>query len=371
MKRQQFAFLVLFLCGFPPQADEARAFECERKISSPIRKTIDFITENLNSLQGGALAIVHDGHTVYQTTFGHACGKDRPITPRTLFPLASASKPVSALAVALQVKRGQISFSEQIKFSYLKKPVSLEMILSHTTGYLFRGNHLIEKGLSFQEIGEKVRTLSPQTSPSSFYSNFTYNLVAEVLGQKGVPFSKAISDLSDALDSPGLRFLTAPPEKRDLPIACPHSKSGKCLKFPPYYPRTVPASAGIFASLEAMIQLLKLSLGEREDVLSREELARLYNQYIINEDPLRWGGIKWPGGKDKISAHYGFGWRILSHKDHPQMPFVFHSGWIEGVRTFIGFIPSKKVGIVYLLNHDKRAQHLEAMQLWFQYLRSA
>jgi len=116
-----------------------------------------------HQLQGGAIAILYQGHVVYKTTFGHQRGDDGPIAADTLFPLASVSKAVTATAIALLVDKGSLNLDEELKLPYLQKPVSISNILSHTTGYQFSGNAQIEQGMTRLNILEilKKRNCSP------------------------------------------------------------------------------------------------------------------------------------------------------------------------------------------------------------------
>ncbi|MHB9147518.1 MAG: serine hydrolase [Candidatus Amoebophilus sp.] len=57
---------------------------------------------------------------IYKSTFGNQRGNHMPITSKTLFPLASVSKAISAIIIALMVERGQLSFEETFQLPYLK-----------------------------------------------------------------------------------------------------------------------------------------------------------------------------------------------------------------------------------------------------------
>ncbi|WP_412707606.1 serine hydrolase [Candidatus Rickettsia kedanie] len=81
-----------------------------------------------DELQGGAIAILYKGEIIYKTTFGNQIGKSRVITDKTLFPLASVSKAVSAPAIALMVDQGSLDFDEKFKLPSLKNTISLNNI---------------------------------------------------------------------------------------------------------------------------------------------------------------------------------------------------------------------------------------------------
>ncbi|WP_231569174.1 serine hydrolase [Rickettsia endosymbiont of Ixodes pacificus] len=115
--------------------------ELPQKLKSFIKK----FELQKDELQGGAIAILYKGEVIYKTTFGNQKGNSGVITDKTLFPLASVSKAVSATAIALMVDQGSLNFDEKFKLPYLKNAISLNNILSHTTGYQFSGKLKLSK----------------------------------------------------------------------------------------------------------------------------------------------------------------------------------------------------------------------------------
>lgn len=67
-----------------------------------------------------SLAVVHDGHLVHAQGFGQTSVEDGalPVTPSTLFRIASTSKPIAATAVLQLVGEGRIDLDAPVK-SYL------------------------------------------------------------------------------------------------------------------------------------------------------------------------------------------------------------------------------------------------------------
>ena len=339
-------------------------------VPSAIPPKLQSFIEKLNSqkdeLQGGAIAILYKGQVVYKTTFGNQKGNTGPITSSTLFPLASASKPVSATAIALMVDQGKLSFDETFKLPYFKHAVNLRNILGHTTGYPFSGNAQIEQGMSREKLLGTLKIQKPQCKPGECYrySNTIFSLADEGLKTQKWSLQSAIQNLRTALNTNGIQIL---PIDSHMDIAYPHS-NGKPLPFPPYYPKAVPAAAGVFASLDGMIEVLKLSFGYRQDLISQKTLDMLYSPKISNKDIDKWN-IGWQSERDKFKSYYGLGWRILKAQEHPGKDLIFHSGFISGIRSFIGFIPSQEIGIIILTNQDSRIPFVESMDFWGEFLK--
>jgi beta-lactamase class C len=326
-------------------------------------------------LQGGAIAILHNGQVVYKSTFGNQKGNTGPITSHTLFPLASVSKPVSATAVALLVDSGKLDFDDKINISDHKNPVSLKNILSHTTGYQFSGNSHIEQGKSRRELLDLLKIQKPKCNPGECYSysNATFSLVEEILNTQNLDLQSAIEKLRFALKSDEIQVM---PINANMKIAYPHARdktkktqSLKSLPFPPYYPKATPAAAGVFASLDGMIEIFKLSFGYRPDLISQKTLDYIHTPVISNRDIDKWQ-VKWPYDKNEIESYYGLGWRILKAKDHPGKDLIFHSGYIAGIVSFMGFIPSEQIGVIILINEDSRVAGQTGINFWSQFLSS-
>lgn len=347
--------------------------ETETPISPKLQHSIEKLESKKNELQGGAIAILHRGQVIYKTTFGNQKGNEGAITSSTLFPLASVSKPVSTAAIALMVDKGQLRLDEKFKLACLKTRVRLANILSHTTGYLFSGNTQIEQGMSRQKLLEKLKSQKSKCNPGACYSysNTTFSLVEEVLNAKGQSLYSAIKNLRLTLKTDGIQIVPINPT---MVIAYPHAKDVtheshplKPLPFPPYYPKATPAAAGVFASLDGLIEIFKLSFGYRPDLISQETLDFLHTPVIANRDIEKWD-IKWPCDKSKIDSYYGLGWRILKSRQYPNKSLIFHGGMIAGAVSFIGFIPSEELGIIILCNQSSRVPLEGGISFWGEFL---
>ena len=151
---------------------------------------------------GAAVVIVKDGAVVYQHGYGYANLEHRiPITPQTLFDVASVAKQFTGLSVAMLVQQGKLSLDDDIR-KYLPdvpdfgKPITIGNSLYHTSGLRDWPETLCFSGLdmegpiSFEMILEMVRRqreLDFAPGEEHLYSNTGYNLlaaaVAKVTGQ--------------------------------------------------------------------------------------------------------------------------------------------------------------------------------------------
>ncbi len=345
--------------------------DSSQQILSKLKGFIDTIESQKVDLQGGAVAILYKGQVIYKTTFGYQKGNTGPITEHTLFPLASSSKPVSAIAIALMVDQGLLSFDEKFTLPYIKAPINLIHIMSHTTGYQLRGDIEIEQGFSRQKLFNALKKMQPRTKPgnSYFYSNAIFSMVEEALNKKKLSLEEAMDNLRTAISTSEVKLSVDVSQE----LAYPHSRKTvdgvdviTALPLPPYYPKTVPAAAGIFASINGMIKIYKLCFGYRPDLISKSTLKRIFTKVRSNHEIFKWR-LKLPVDEKNIESTYALGWRILKVKDMPDKDLIFHSGAINGIRSFIGFMPSEDIGIIVLTNQDKRFPMDTGMALWGEF----
>lgn len=336
-------------------------------VSDGLKCFIEELESQQSDIQGSAIAILVKDEVVYKKTFGYAKEQNDKIHEDTLFGLASLSKPISVLAMGLMVDQGLLKFDQKVKLPYVKYEVTLSNILSHTTGYKFSGDAETEKRLSRYELLDVVSRQEPECLPGRCYtySNIMFSLIEEALSAQGLNFNNLIINLAQKLGTDSIKLL---PLQNDS-IAYPHSKK-KLLTFPSPYQQNVQSSAGVFASLNGMIEFYKLSFGYRPDLISQQTLDQIYKPIIINSDILRWHTSKWPINFpfeiNKVKSYYGLGWRILAVDDNPQWDFIYHAGYINGVKTFIGYVPYKKVGIIILSNDQDAAPAKSATSFWLE-----
>ena len=99
-----------------------------------------FAEWNTTSSPGCALAVVKDGHIIYEHGYGMAnLELSVAITPQSVFDIGSVSKEISALAILLLVQDSKIALDADIR-KYLPEmpdygsPITIRHLLHHTSG---------------------------------------------------------------------------------------------------------------------------------------------------------------------------------------------------------------------------------------------
>ena len=146
---------------------------------------------------GCALGVARDGNVVYQNGYGMAnLEVDAPITPNTIFHVASVSKQFTAAAVMLLAKEGKLSLDDDIRKYLPEVPdyghkITIRHLLQHTSGLrdqwdllaLARGrfeeNRITEGDVL--EIVARQKALNFVPGSEYVYSNTGYTLAGTIV----------------------------------------------------------------------------------------------------------------------------------------------------------------------------------------------
>ncbi len=144
---------------------------------------------------GMVVAVIRDGETIFQRGYGMAnLEHDVPISPDTVFYIASTSKQFTAACVALLVRQGKISLDDEVRKHVPElpdygHPLTIRQLVHHTAGtrdYLALAGigGKTTWGLTLDDaIASIVRQRELNFTPGDefSYSNSGYALMAEIV----------------------------------------------------------------------------------------------------------------------------------------------------------------------------------------------
>ena len=145
---------------------------------------------------GAALAVIRDGEIIYKRGYGMAnLEYDIPITPTTIFDIASVSKQFAAFAITTLSHDGKFSLDDDIRKHLPDVPdfgptITIRHLLHHTSGLRDWVQSLVIAGVAMEDVislkhilkmarHQKALNFEPGTAYS--YSNTGYNLLAEIV----------------------------------------------------------------------------------------------------------------------------------------------------------------------------------------------
>lgn len=304
---------------------------------------------------GVAVGVYRAGQTIYEHGYGLAnLEYGAPVTPRTVFNLASVSKQFIGFAVALLARDGKVDLQADIR-TYLPwlpdfgKRITVEQLLHHTSGlreYIVLADIGGQDGQSLMRQQHVINVLSRQRAlnfePGSRfeYSNSGYSLLAEII-QKASGKSAA-------------EFLN---ERVFRPLGMTHTRLRENLG------EVIPDAAQ----------------GYEEGNDGKTWIRAVYNRETYGpgnimstvQDLAKWGAnfgapkvgdralieqISSPGRlNDGAQLNYGYG---LRHQTLGGQQAITHHGSVPGFRTAFAFFPATGISIAVLANQEMDAEEI-------------
>lgn len=163
-------------------------------------RRVDEIFQSWNqpATPGAAVAIIQSGKLLYQKGYGSAnLEYDVPITPETVFHVASVSKQFTAMSVVLLEQDGQLSLEDDVHKYLPELPdygyrVTLRNLLQHTSGVRDQWQTLALAGWRLDDVITqkqilrmlfRQKELNFEPGTKHLYSNGGYTLLAEVVAR--------------------------------------------------------------------------------------------------------------------------------------------------------------------------------------------
>lgn len=325
---------------------------------------------------GLAVAVVKGGEVALMRTYGvREAGRSEPVTPDTVFRIASLSKGFASTLAVLEQHEGKLDLSTPVvklvpEFR-LRTPgdaarVTFEDVLAHRTGLPpYAYDNLLEAGAPpakiLAEYGKVKQTCRPGACFT--YQNVAFNMIAAAIEHaSGKSFP---AELHERIFGP-LGMKTASVGLRPLMEtgnwARPHRRAGDgWISVPvtePYY--RVPAAGGINASISDLAKWLIAQMGHRPDVLPKAVLDEAHRRRIATPpETARQRSLKTP----VTDTSYGLGWRSYTYAGHRLMT---HSGSVEGYIAQIAWLPEQDAGIV-ILSNTRGSRAAKILPAWLDY----
>jgi CubicO group peptidase (beta-lactamase class C family) len=145
---------------------------------------------------GAAVAVLQDGRIVLERGYGSAQLEHAvPITPRTVFHVASVSKQFATFAIVLLAEQGRLSLDDDVR-THLPElhdfghRISIRHLIHHTSGIRDQWELLMMAGWRLDDVitrdhimamMRRQRELNFEPGAEHLYSNMGYTLLAEIV----------------------------------------------------------------------------------------------------------------------------------------------------------------------------------------------
>ena len=320
----------------------------------------DFVQTTMHDwhVPGLAIAVVKDGEVIFSQGFGKRdVEHDLAVTSQTIFPIGSATKAFTTMAMALLADEGKLDWDTPVKEyiptftlydSFATQRMTPRDLVCHRSG--LPRHDLMWYGSSFtrKELFDRLRYLEPSKDFRTVwqYQNLMYMtagyLVEQISGQSWEDFvrqrifeplgmSKSIFDTEQAQKTADFSF---PYRKKD----------GEARQIPFYGEQWAVGPAGSIVScvddLSAWVQM-HLSGGKHQDAqfISAGQLTQMHSPHMVID---RTGDYA-----ELLASSYGLGWFIVPYRGHT---LIHHGGNIDGFSTLVSFLPTENIGVAVLTN---------------------
>ena len=312
-------------------------------------------------LPGAAVAVVYNDEVVYERGFGvRELGKPEPVTPETVFQIASLSKALSSTLAAAVVGDGTTTWDATIgslvpDFAladpYVSDQVTIRDMLCHRSGLPAYGGDPLIFNFGYDR-DECLRQLRYYTAATPFrttwaYSNLGFSAGAYAAAQAA---GRSWEDLAEerlfaplGMTSTSYRF--ADFERREN-RAAPHYRTADSVWEPGDLTADDAAApaGGVSSNLRDLTHWLRLHLAsgmfDGQQVVASEPLHETHRPQILVFTP--------PDPATGPAYFYGLGWTV-SYDDRGRLE-LSHGGDFNSYSTQATLLPGSGLGILVLCN---------------------
>ena len=313
-----------------------------------------------DQISGMAAVVVKDDRILVQRGVGYAdASKDLPVTPDSVFRLASLSKAFATAMTAMLVDEGMLSWDThvtgvlptfELQDAAASGKLTVRDILSQRAGLPHNTyDHLLEQDAPYEELVEKLREVPMACGVGDCYGyqNITFALIGDITYAVSGDFfyhqveKRIFHPLGMDTATYGRTALEASADWARPHTRRAHGWTPIPIKESYYH---VPPAAGVNASIKDMGKWLIAQMGGRPDVLSPQLLDTVHTPLV--ETPIERHFSPWRQARVH-GASYALGWRVY---DYAGETLVFHAGAVQGYRSMIAFFPKYRFGAVLLWN---------------------
>ncbi|MFW9903249.1 MAG: serine hydrolase [Candidatus Thorarchaeota archaeon] len=342
----------------------------------------ELISEEMTRFKvpGASIAIVKDDQIIYHQSFGaRNLEHNLPVTPTTLFNIASCTKSIICLAIMKLEEQGKLDRHDPIskyipcKLGFKDDPITIHHLMTHTSGIpeIVGGIAHLDLAMEakievpfipfmnwndfFRHINGAKEYVSERPGNRFYYQNYGYTIlgrIIEVVSSESLPdFIK--KNILIPLQMKQSTFLKEELKKLDnVSLAYKMSDQEKRIEKTSYYRENEKfgyAPGGLFSSVielaNLIIMYLHRGIFKGTEIIGSDKIDTMFSIYFEETPNSQLYG---PTIGDFGLAGYGYGLAI--HEDFFGYRLVHHSGSWIGASAWVAMLPELQVGVIFLSN---------------------
>lgn len=306
---------------------------------------------------GVAVAVVKNGKVIFKKGYGMAdLSNNIPITPQTVFNIASVSKQFTAFAIYLLGNEGQLSFEDNVR-KYMPElpdyetPIKIKHLLAHTSGLRDYGalqslaGGFVNADLVTTE--QSLKLLSQQKAlnfePGTIfgYCNSNYTLLAEIIHRiTGKTFAEYTTEkIFKPLGMKSTQF-----SDNHETVVKNKAESYELQNNKYYQKPLIESNPGPSNLLTTVEDLSKWVLNFENPIVGNHKIIKAFNEpsYLDNGNKVV---LRILNGD---TIYHAKGQNVSKYKGN----YIGHGGHTAGFRTFLGRFPDERLSIIQLSNDE-------------------
>ena len=366
MRTRYFHILLAILTAVSPAIAQRKNAPRAAKVAEPQRGGLDGLDDFISGamkdwkVPGLAITVVQDGKVVLLKGYGYRdVSNQLPVTPNTLFCIASMTKSFVVAELGTLVDEGKLDWDKPV-YDYLLDfrmydPVVTERLttrdlVTHRSGLPRHDlTWYSNADITRKEMVERLRYLQPS---KDLRQTFQYNnlmfMTAGYLGGvlHGTTWEEAVRQrVLLPLGMANTNFSVLDSQK-SADFAQPYRKAKEEVKQILFYVQGAVGPAGEINTTAEDIshylsfQLSKGKYGDKQVISENNDVQMQSPQMVIQGTP------QFP---ELGENSYGMGFGVTHYRGHKM---VNHGGAIDGFRSELAFLPNEKIGVVVFVNLD-------------------
>jgi CubicO group peptidase (beta-lactamase class C family) len=364
MRRLALAALLVAGCAHAPVRPRAEA------IDDAISESRKQVTDHMHKKgwTDVAVGVVLDGQLVYSEGFGVGDPATKePVTPHTLFRIASLTKLFTGMAILQLRDAGKLDLDDPVS-KYIPQidgvvypttehpPIRIRNLVTHTSGLPHDANRF--SGMSADDLLAELHGLSLEFTPGSqeSYSNLGMELAGMLIARlSGLPYEDYMRQ--NILEPLGMKESVWARSAATAPVARGMVWDKKLEGYRPVKEEVTPgalnAAGGLYSNVVDLAQFaaFELSAWPPSDAPERPPLSRS----SLRESQLTAG----PVIPERIQP--GVNWFLQRNGSHGMLDF--HMGLLDGYRSEIILASKGGLGIIVLGCQARTDDDFNAMTL--------
>ena len=354
--------LVAWVCGAacaasqepPAPADPPRVESLDPGVAARVDSAVHALMRE-RSIPGAAVAVLRHDTLVLARGYGVSDLERRaPVTERTVFQLASSTKPFTAMAVLMLAEEGRVDLDAPAAryLTWLRErhsAVTVRQLLGHTGGVPTDVRRANVDEFPIEEFRRRFLEAPARSAPGTRweYANAGYTLLALIVESvTGAPFGDFLRSRIFAplrMSQTGYRV----PLQQDTVHARGYDWVDGRLQPAPY----VFSGWGNSGVESSVLDLARWAAAlDRGGLLRAESHREMFSRVDLSDGtPVAFGF------RDDPAASYGSGWFLTRQGGRPVQT---HGGAIAGFSALITRIPELRATIIVLSNGKDRGDRI-------------